>query len=702
MGNMNTIRQEMPVVGGYVLLTLVFTFPLWLHLDSAVVGRAVDAESHMWSYWWMRKALLELHTNPFFCEWLYYPDGASLYFYAYNVVHAIVSIPLQQLFGLVVAYNLTEIAGFFAAAWSMSWLARDVTGSRRAGFLAGIIFGFAPTQVFHFSVGQPNIHGVEFLPLYVLCVRRWLDGGGSRWLLGGAIALALNSFSDWQFALYAHLFTALLLLARLFAAPLRQWRGTLWVLGWRTAALETLYVLAVAPVLVPMVREISQPDAYMFRNRRDTLYHSADLLSFLVPNPEHPLWRDLAWPLFDSLKQPGILVAVVSLSYGALVLATFALVQRWKQARFWLIIGGIFLVLSLGPQLRLLGEDTGIILPYELLFQFKIIRVTRAPARYVIITLLCLAVLAAIGVRALLDRLTPHHPSRAPGLSAGVFALLVGGICFELLPAPVRIEPLAPVPAYMRDGTLSRAGGLLELPGSTNRGMYYQTIHERPILYGELSRDNPPGPLLDYLRYRLFDEEIVAPAWGQRCVPRFSHVTHLLIAHSIEGAAVAEARVRRHLGAGSLVQAHPAVSLYRFPPGEVGRACFIVGEGFLPPRMSTDTGGEEEGKGDATSLYRWMGQRGMLGVLVRKSGPLVLHFDAHSFAVERQVQVWHEGRVLASFAVGEPQSFAMTLDLPPGEHWLEFRSVEPAISPSEYGYTEREPVTIAISNLWAE
>ena len=40
-------------------------------------------------------AVLELHANPYFTNWLYYPRGVSLYFFASNPLHAFLSIPLD-------------------------------------------------------------------------------------------------------------------------------------------------------------------------------------------------------------------------------------------------------------------------------------------------------------------------------------------------------------------------------------------------------------------------------------------------------------------------------------------------------------------------------------------------------------------------------------------------------------------------------
>ncbi len=679
------------VLPAYVALTALFTYPLVPNLHRMVVGLNVDSEAYMWSFWWMRQAVVNLHTNPYFSNWIYYPEGTSLYFYGHNVVREFLAIPFQSLFGLIVAYNVTALLGFVASACTAYWLGWEVTGRRRAGFVAGVVFAFAPTQVFHFNVGQPNLHAVEFVPLYILCLLRWLNGGGVRWLLGAAIAMTLSSLSDWQLPVYLQLFTGVALVAALLHGGAAQWRERVWQLGWRTAALEGLYALAIAPVLVPMLLEASSGRSYMFRGRHDTIYHSSDLLAFLVPNPQHPWWGAATSELFHALNTPGILVTVVSLSYVALTLAALALWRAWRVARFWLVGGVVFGLLALGPALRVLGIQTSIPLPYEILFQIPILRVSRAPARYAIITVLCLSVLAAIGTRLLIEALEQRsaaHGGRGVLLSRGGFALLVGVLCFELLPVPVNASYPATPPPFLTDGTLAGAGALMEIPNPSNRGMYYATIHEKPVLYAELSRDNPPGPVLEYLREDVFDteNEIIDAATGWRCVTRYYNFTHILLYHREHLADLREQQIVAHLGQDALLRESPELSLYRFPDAPVNETCLIIGEGWGRPRAPH---GEQ-------ASYRWMEQQGRIAVLRKRPGRVVFRFDAHSFAVPRTVQVSLDGGMIGELSVGKPRSFTLDAEVGAGLHWLELRSVEPASNPAEYGYPDEEEPVISI------
>jgi hypothetical protein len=390
-------------VAAFTILTLLFTFPLVLHLGTHVVGRNGDVEQYIWSFWWMRKAVLELQTNPFVTRWLYFPDGVSLRFFASNPAHAFFSMALQDALGLLTAYNLMSMLTFVASAMAMYWLALDITGSRAAAFVGGIVFGFAPTHFFHFNIGQANLFAVEFIPLYVLGMRRWLGQGGIRWLFGAVAALALSSLCNWEFAVYLLLFTALYVVAT-FVEQRQAWRVAARTLLPRTASLGVLYLAVMSPVVVPMIQELRQPEQYMVRSRYDTIVHSADLFAVFVPNPMHPLWREWGQRLNAKFQSEGVFVTTVSISYVAAGLAVLGAIRHWQRARFWLASGLIFWVLSLGPQLQIFGRTTAIPMPYELLFQSKIIQISRAPARYIIPALLCLAILAAIGVQSLQER----------------------------------------------------------------------------------------------------------------------------------------------------------------------------------------------------------------------------------------------------------------------------------------------------------
>src|SRR5687768_1234026 len=73
-------RVHLLVLAGYTLLSLVLTYPLVTTLGTEVIGGG-DVWQHIWNLWWVKEALVEGPTNPYFTDLLYYPDGVGLYFH---------------------------------------------------------------------------------------------------------------------------------------------------------------------------------------------------------------------------------------------------------------------------------------------------------------------------------------------------------------------------------------------------------------------------------------------------------------------------------------------------------------------------------------------------------------------------------------------------------------------------------------------
>lgn len=667
-------RFIMLVLGCAAVLALWFTWPLAALLGSHVAGRSVDAEQFLWSFWWFREALVVRHTSPFATTMLYYPEGVSLRYFTTNTFHALLSLPLQPLLGLVPAFNLIGLAIIVSTCLGMAWLAYDVTGSQAGALLAGVAFAFGPTQLFHWRVGQYNMLSVEFLPLYILALRRLLGARGWSWraILATAAALACAALCDWQFVIYLGLYSLLAVGLALARRP-REWRQTLLP----AVAAGGLALAVLLPYVVPMLRELASDNPYMLRKEIDTIYHSADVAEFLVPNPASPIWGGWAARQAAALSAPGIIPTVVSSSYVLLALALLGALARPRAARFWLLVGAVFWALSLGPRLKWFGTQTDLPLPYLALFQLKLVQITRFPARYAIITQICLALLAAYGVAALVRAGQPLQLARPRAWLAGLAGL---ALVAELWPAARFVEPLGPIPAFYADGTLAHAGALLEQPNPSNRGMFFQTLHQRPVLWGELSRDNPAGPLLSYLRAGPpTAPDMLDGARDWLCTAATLGVTHL--AHYDDAPPPPGAtRLRADAGA----------TLYALSDPGPAATCVWVGTGWLPARKLADG-----------TPYRWVGQSARLALLRRTPAQVTLHVSLHCFAGPRHVQLRQEGRVLAEQpdCGGEPRPLSVAIELPAGWTWLELASVEPASNPADFGYPDTDPISVGVSRL---
>ena len=655
-------------------LTVLYTWPLASQLSTHVAGRSVDAEQFLWSYWWFRQTLFHRDLSPFWTNMLYFPDGTSLRYQTTNTFHALLSVPLQSILGLVPTFNLIGLAIFVASFWGMAWLAFDLSRSRVGAVIAGCAFAFAPMTVFHWRVGQYNMLSVEFVPVYIAALLRALRPDQPRrvrWVLVATVSLVCAALCDWQFIIYLGLFS-LIAVAVALVQHRRVWRDLLV----RSSAIAVVAFATLLPFTLPMLQELRSGNPYMVRRESDTVYHSADIAEFLVPNPASPLWGSWAEAQLNRINPPGIINTVVSFDYVLLVLAGIGLVLCWREGRFWAIVGAVFWVFALGPQLKLFGQVTTIRLPYLALFQLQIVQISRFPARFYLITLLCMAILAALGVAALLRRQPPRR-QRATA-SIAILALLI-----ELWPAPRYTETLSQPPSFYTDGTLASAGAVIEQPNVSNRGMYFQILHGRPIIWGELSRDNPTDDLVTAFRN--------GPPTGQRelfdsvanwnCVAVAAGVTHWV--------AYAAAGVPTPPPGAQLIRAEPRGSLYALP-ASAQATCLWLGTGWRAVRPLDDG-----------TLYRWTDQTARLGLVRRTAGRIRVQMHLHCFAGPRTIRLLRNGSVLAEQqACGwPPKPISVDLDLPAGWTWLDITSLEPATNPSTLGYPDTEPIAVGISKL---
>src|SRR5215470_5020033 len=75
---------------------LVLTHPLARHpATTALDDGTLDCFQFVWNFWWVRTSLLDLHTNPFFTRYLWFPEGANLLFHTLSASLGVASIPLQ-------------------------------------------------------------------------------------------------------------------------------------------------------------------------------------------------------------------------------------------------------------------------------------------------------------------------------------------------------------------------------------------------------------------------------------------------------------------------------------------------------------------------------------------------------------------------------------------------------------------------------
>jgi hypothetical protein len=555
-----TAPMHLLVAGGYLLLTLVLTYPIAFDLFSQVPGGG-DAWQHIWNLWWVKHALLDLHTNPYHTDLIYYPDGVNLYLHTLVLTAGLIGIPIQLLgLGLIPTYNLIILMSFVLAGYGAFLLCHYLTRHTWASFVGGFVFAFAPYHFAHL-LGHMNLASLQWIPFYVLLLLKALDappnrpsthsapapqaghpnservpnptiGTGTQHptpntqhsqphsalspqssvLVLAGLLLAVNAYTDWLYGIFLALFTGLLVAWRVLVPSERRAMreaGVGWVQTFlRLAVIGAVALLLVSPVLLPTLNEARQ--GYAQQPPQETLVYSSDAVLAFVPSELHPIWGSYISHKLASNRNPS--ERDVFLGYTVLALAAYGAwrLRRKRQVLFWAFIALATWVLSLGPILQVAGKsrftafDIAVPLPYLLLYKLPLFNIMRTPARLTVLTMLALGVLVAFTLAALLAPKTLpalSRPAGAPRRRFAIFGVLVPAlIAFEFLAVPYpTVPPGWGVPIYAKIAAEPGSFALLELPiRPMGDYMAYQTIHGKPIIGGYLSRQ-PPYPLMTQL-----------------------------------------------------------------------------------------------------------------------------------------------------------------------------------------------------------
>jgi Predicted membrane protein (DUF2079) len=337
---------------------------------------------------------------------------------------------------------------------------------------------------------------VRFVDIAVLIVAGFIvgmtiRGGGPIMMLGLRVSMRT-------------LYTPVLVLsglvglrALLTVGPQFQFRGSLpWLTALKVAAVG---MVAIVVPLSPVLYAFGERFAFDASIRTPIYWRSSppgvDLVSFFLPNPNHPLWGGPIQDLIVRLSEraDGFPEFTASIPFTVLGLLGIAWWRAgWRPVPLPVVGPLFFGLLALGPFIQIAGLNTLVPTPWALLRYVPLIGMARSPSRLAIIAMMGVTILFALA----LAHVTARYPAKRRAILVGMGALLL----FELSPMP---RPLysAEVPAIYRTiaSDTEVSARVLELPfgvrdGASSLGnfsartQFYQTAHGKGIIGGYVSR----------------------------------------------------------------------------------------------------------------------------------------------------------------------------------------------------------------------
>jgi len=481
-------RLELLVISLYTLLTIIFTYPVAFALNEIPGGD--DAFFYLWDLWWFKKALLSF-TNPYFTTYLFYPDGISLAYSTITPFNGIISIPLQFLFRVSVVYNILWLCTFIIAGFGTYLLVLYLTKNYYAAFVAGLIFAFSPYHFAH-ALGHLSLMTIQWIPFFVLFFYKSIkEEDDLRNPLLAGFFLVLIGLSDINYLFYSLAFGAIFLAFSFiyFRSSLISRKGFI--------RLSLFFVTSGIGILVavyPLLREyftVQSP----YQDFGPMEIYSADVLAFFTPSKLHPVFGKI----FESLNSNftgNTAESTVFIGFTVCFLVVVALLKkRGPDIKFWALACGSFFILSLGPflhfngifYLTLWGIQYKIILP-GVIGGLPIISMAHVPARWDVMTMLSVSVIAGFGLDEILKK---YQGCQWKKISINRFlsVIFIIFIMFEYLVIPYPMTNVKIPDYYEIFAQDHETYAIYEIPDSVSFLsspviMYYQTFHEKHILSG--------------------------------------------------------------------------------------------------------------------------------------------------------------------------------------------------------------------------
>ncbi len=482
------------IFAAYALLTVLLTYPVAFKIGSDIPG-GWDAFQWMFVLWYTGYALIHpdittlTHNNL-----LFYPDGISTmpFSSAFNQLLYLLMSPLLELH---VIYTILWLLTFIVGAFGAYLLVKYLTGNGYAAFISGIVFAFTPYHFVH-ALGHFGATSIEWIPFCALYLMKTFREGGTRNSIFAGGFFVLVAMSDLQYMVFMGLFAILLCLYDLY-----------WLLtnekGKILTTMETLIkkylpfglvsFAGILPFTISDILVATSESNFLKPNPMEAVTYSTDLLSFFLPCQLHPLFGDMVAPIYSNFSG-NLTEHTTYIGYVVLLLSTFVLIKLRsnKEVKFWLLSAISFSILSLGPLLSINGEtvfsvfNTTIPLPHlALYYLIPFLDNCRTTGRFFVIAALAFAVLAGYGIAELLKKDLPRKKL--------LIILISAVIIFEYMCIPCPTSYVNQ-PAFYKEIAQEEGNfALLEIPATKvyDAGIrieYYQTIHGKPIVGGQVAR----------------------------------------------------------------------------------------------------------------------------------------------------------------------------------------------------------------------
>lgn len=462
----------------YFIFFSFYSWPWMGHFNTHFFTDQGDGFQNVWNIWWVNESVTQLNQLPWHTTFLHFPHGTSLIGQTLNPFNGFMAIPLLTFLSLVQAFNIMVIFSFVVGGLTAFWLCHYFTKRYIASLIGGFIFTFSSYHFAH-AIGHMQLVSLQWIPLFILLWWKLLTTPRYRYAAGSSFVLLLIILCDYYYFLYSVAAAVMILVHLWHSKQLPSFKAK--------QAKRPLILFSLMSLLIVL----PLPLQLMLVNHNDPLLGSHPTRIFstdiLTPFIDGGFWR-FQWITFGYWQHIKAYIAESSIYVGLSVL-TLSGIAIWKRRKIhkdinlWIVLGILFFIFSLGPRLIVRGHSFSTVpMPYALLEKIVPgLKLSGVPVRMMLMTILATAVVSSM-VLAKLDL----RKRRGRFIIAAFFVVLF----LELWPNKLPNNLASAYPKYLNVlKELPSTGGVMD-DGAIAESwqLYGQTIHEKPIALGYISR----------------------------------------------------------------------------------------------------------------------------------------------------------------------------------------------------------------------
>ena len=478
-------KEHIIILFIYTVLTMVMFYPVTVNFFSSMAGIGVDVLPNAWCLWLPRIFMSDI-KNLFETDYLAYPNSSNLIVNGIPILNLIISYPVERIMGITFTYNLNIFLSCIISGYTMFLLAKYLTEDTCPSFIAGLIFAFCPFRLFRIILGHTVLLRTEFMPIYIIILLKFIKDINLKHSLLLALLFVINMYNSIYIGVMLGLFSLVIIIYNIrIIFKVKNLKYIILIL-FLTSLLSFPYIYAFSH---------EGGRYFSFSSLSFSSDYSADLMSFISPSSFNPFWGDKLKKLNVDFNW-----SEHFMGYTVIIILIYGFIKTGKE-KVWFVTGMIFLLLSMGPTLKIMGKTGEYIfsfpvddlkvtvpLPYIILYYF--FPIIRNPGRFTLLTVLAMAIFASCSLKEFF-RKTGYSKVLVTVLLS-IFILIEFSIIMPLTDSKVpqiyyfigkerEDFTVLDIPLFIADGWH-------HIGVYNNRTIYYQTVHNKRILNSYMGR----------------------------------------------------------------------------------------------------------------------------------------------------------------------------------------------------------------------